>query len=278
VRALTCNLTFFAGFSSPCHPGPRRQPGFMLNATQVSSPVTSPALAPAAPGPPFPPSLPPVPTPPRRPMCAAVTPLPPLRYRADLGGLLRSMGLRGAAVELGTRDGKFSHIVLSQWRQCALYVQVDAWMHLDNYLDTSNAEDGIQGERRRQAYRYLLQAVNASHLGRGVQCANLTSVCARRFVDGTFDFIYVDARHDRLGVLEDLHTWWPKLRRGGLMAGHDYTEQVEPRSSWVYLDSPKMYKQLRTPRMAIKTGSAREPSNATFKTKRPESQSHSRDT
>jgi hypothetical protein len=167
--------------------------------------------------------------------------------RADLGGLLRSMGLRGAAVELGTRDGKFSHIVLSQWRQCALYVQVDAWMHLDNYLDTSNAEDGIQGERRRQAYRYLLQAVNASHLGRGVQCANLTSVCARRFVDGTFDFIYVDARHDRLGVLEDLHTWWPKLRRGGLMAGHDYTEQVEPRSSWVYLDSPKMYKTTPDP-------------------------------
>lgn len=48
-------------------------------------------------------------------------------------------------------------------------------------------------------------------------------MCQPRFADGTFDFIYVDARHDRLGVLEDLQAWWPKLRRGGLMAGHYYT-------------------------------------------------------
>jgi hypothetical protein len=152
------------------------------------------------------------------------------------------MGLRGAAVELGTRDGKFTRVILSQWKQCALYVQVDAWMHLENYMDRSNADVDVQGERRREAYRYLRQAMNAGHLRRGVQCANLTSVCARRFADGTFDFIYVDARHDRLGVLEDLQAWWPKLRRGGLMAGHDYTEQFEPRSFWVDLDKPMMSK------------------------------------
>ena len=199
-----------------------------------------------APVPPFPPSMPPVPAPPGRPACA-VTPLPPLRYRADLGGLLRSMGLRGAAVELGTRDGKFTRVILSQWKQCALYVQVDAWMHLENYMDRSNADVDVQGERRREAYRYLRQAMNAGHLRRGVQCANLTSVCARRFADGTFDFIYVDARHDRLGVLEDLQAWWPKLRRGGLMAGHDYTEQFEPRSFWVDLDKPMMSKSHADP-------------------------------
>jgi hypothetical protein len=99
------------------------------------------------------------------------------------------MGLRGAAVELGTRDGKFTRVILSQWKQCALYVQVDAWMHLENYMDRSNADVDVQGERRREAYRYLRQAMNAGHLRRGVQCANLTSVCARRFADGTFDFI-----------------------------------------------------------------------------------------
>lgn len=157
------------------------------------------------------------------------------------------MGLRGAAVELGTRDGKFTRVILSQWKQCALYVQVDAWMHLENYMDRSNADVDVQGERRREAYRYLRQAMNAGHLRRGVQCANLTSVCARRFADGTFDFIYVDARHDRLGVLEDLQAWWPKLRRGGLMAGHDYTEQFEPRSFWVDLVKPMMSKSHADP-------------------------------
>ena len=30
------------------------------------------------------------------------------------------------------------------------------------------------------------------------------------------------ARHDYCGVKEDLETYWPKLRRGGILAGHDY--------------------------------------------------------
>ena len=37
--------------------------------------------------------------------------------------------------------------------------------------------------------------------------------------------MYVDALHDRVGVLRDLEAWWPKLRAGGVMAGHDYMTQ-----------------------------------------------------
>jgi Methyltransferase domain len=40
--------------------------------------------------------------------------------------------------------------------------------------------------------------------------------------DDSVDFVYVDARHDYCGVMEDLLAWWPKLKKGGLMAGHDY--------------------------------------------------------
>jgi len=36
------------------------------------------------------------------------------------------------------------------------------------------------------------------------------------------DYVYVDARHDYAGVKEDLEAWWPKLRKGGLLAGHDF--------------------------------------------------------
>lgn len=57
--------------------------------------------------------------------------------------------------------------------------------------------------------------------------ANKRRVC-RNFTyekDEYFDFIYVDARHDFKGVYEDLITWWPKLRKGGIYAGHDYVAQ-----------------------------------------------------
>ena len=50
-------------------------------------------------------------------------------------------------------------------------------------------------------------------------------MCVEEVADGFFDFIYVDARHDFKGVYEDLVAWWPKLRAGGIMAGHDYVTQ-----------------------------------------------------
>ena len=40
--------------------------------------------------------------------------------------------------------------------------------------------------------------------------------------DGTLDFVYLDAGHDYASVLEDLQAWAPKVRPGGMLAGHDY--------------------------------------------------------
>ena len=38
------------------------------------------------------------------------------------------------------------------------------------------------------------------------------------------DFVYIDARHDYESVLEDLDAWCPKMKPGGIIAGHDYVD------------------------------------------------------
>ena len=45
---------------------------------------------------------------------------------------------------------------------------------------------------------------------------------AARTADGTVDFVYIDGRHDRPCIDDDLAAWWPKVRSGGILAGHDY--------------------------------------------------------
>jgi len=45
---------------------------------------------------------------------------------------------------------------------------------------------------------------------------------SKRFEDGYFDFIYIDAAHDYRSVKEDIEAWWPKLKSGGIYSGHDY--------------------------------------------------------
>jgi len=45
--------------------------------------------------------------------------------------------------------------------------------------------------------------------------------------DEYFDFIYLDASHLYKDVKRDLKEWFPKLKRGGIMAGHDYIEDED---------------------------------------------------
>ena len=52
-----------------------------------------------------------------------------------------------------------------------------------------------------------------------------TAEAAKRFQDGSFDWIYLDATHTYSAARDDLRVWWPKLRVGGLMSGHDYQFQ-----------------------------------------------------
>lgn len=41
------------------------------------------------------------------------------------------------------------------------------------------------------------------------------------FADGSLDFVFLDAAHDTPSVMADLRAWWPKIRLGGILAGHD---------------------------------------------------------
>ncbi|CAE7208128.1 unnamed protein product [Symbiodinium pilosum] len=45
---------------------------------------------------------------------------------------------------------------------------------------------------------------------------------SRCFQDGSLDLVYIDADHKWWSVLQDLSAWWPKVRPGGLMMGHDF--------------------------------------------------------
>jgi len=40
--------------------------------------------------------------------------------------------------------------------------------------------------------------------------------------DDELDFIYIDGEHSYAAVYEDLHAWWPIVKTGGVLAGHDY--------------------------------------------------------
>ena len=61
---------------------------------------------------------------------------------------------------------------------------------------------------------------------RAVILRNFSLTAAASIPNSTLQLAYIDARHDRAGVTEDLRAWWPKVCPGGFMAGHDFERSV----------------------------------------------------
>ena len=45
---------------------------------------------------------------------------------------------------------------------------------------------------------------------------------ATKFDDHSIDFVFIDADHSYESVRKDLHSWFKKVRPGGIFSGHDY--------------------------------------------------------
>lgn len=52
----------------------------------------------------------------------------------------------------------------------------------------------------------------------------LSSVIAStKYEDKSLDFVMLDAGHELSFVRADIAHWWPKIRHGGILAGHDFS-------------------------------------------------------
>ena len=49
---------------------------------------------------------------------------------------------------------------------------------------------------------------------------------AKSYRNAELDFVFLDADHSYEGVTADIDAWLPKIRPGGILAGHDYVDHT----------------------------------------------------
>lgn len=49
---------------------------------------------------------------------------------------------------------------------------------------------------------------------------------AAQFDDNSVDFVFIDADHRYESVVKDIDAWLPKIKKGGIISGHDFTYAV----------------------------------------------------
>lgn len=141
-----------------------------------------------------------------------------IKDRAEFGALLNSLDLKGLAIEVGVWRGDFSKLLLDTWHGQKLTL-VDPWRVLDDYTDYLNGTD------RNIDYDICCQKL-ACHAGRWDTLRFLSEEAASYCKDDLFDFVYIDANHEYEYISRDLRLWYPKVRSGGIFAGHDYYSTV----------------------------------------------------
>jgi len=132
-----------------------------------------------------------------------------------LAFILRTHGIikQGYGAEIGVLYGDTSQHLLIELPNLTLF-SIDPYLPYDEPNRT--AEDMNRYER--QARDKL-----APFGARSKMMRTTSVVAAKQIPDGLLDFVFIDALHTYEAVREDIHTWYPKVRSGGLFAGHDWS-------------------------------------------------------
>ena len=113
-------------------------------------------------------------------------------------------------VEIGTQYGRFAKVLCESNPGLHLYC-VDPWMAYQGYT--------IKQERQEKIYEKAMRTLKPLNVS-VVKKASMDAVSD--FPDASLDFVYIDGNHTFDYVMLDILFWQHKVKKGGVMALHDY--------------------------------------------------------
>ena len=143
-----------------------------------------------------------------------------IHSRDEFPYILNRLNLLGEGAEIGTKTGIYSEYILTIWQGRKLY-SIDPWIEFpkDVYIDTANVNLVAQEKFYKQTCNRLKKFTLRSQIFR-----TTSAKAARQFDTGQLDFVYIDAQHHYEAVKQDLMLWYPKVKKGGILSGHDYID------------------------------------------------------
>jgi hypothetical protein len=136
--------------------------------------------------------------------------------RNEMADLFYELGYMQGA-EVGVEQGVYSEVLLKANPSLNLYC-IDAWQAYRGYRDHTR-----QGKLDTF---YEITKKRLSPFSDRVGYIRMYSMDAvKEFNDESLDFVYIDANHDFINVAQDVFYWSKKVRKGGIIAGHDFVKR-----------------------------------------------------
>lgn len=130
--------------------------------------------------------------------------------------------LRCAAVcEVGVWKGEFAKVLLEKVPSIQSYTLIDPWRNLPDWNKPFNKSEIEFEDIRREALKRV-----ENFKDKIVEKRGTTKNVAASLQDDSLDFAYIDGDHTLRGITIDLITILPKIKKGGIIGGDDFTKSI----------------------------------------------------
>ncbi len=134
--------------------------------------------------------------------------------RYDLAGLFHELGFKRGA-EIGVYKGEYSEVLCMRNPDLKLY-SIDPWTvykskEIEPFADNQEKLTEFYKEAKKRLAPYNCEIIKKTSME-----------AIRDFRPNSLDFVYIDANHDYKHLSNDLAGWARRVRRGGIVSGHDY--------------------------------------------------------
>jgi methyltransferase family protein len=157
----------------------------------------------------------------------------PLRRWDVIAGLCQSIDAK-TFVEVGCKEGRTTGFVLANCPDIRV-IAIDPWMKQEASDDPTRETyadwdfDKIErefwenvGENKG---RVCMRRCTSNEAATDMRLPLSWLVPFSEPRQWQFDVVFIDALHDYESVVQDISMWWPKVREGGFLCGHDFNHQ-----------------------------------------------------
>lgn len=123
-------------------------------------------------------------------------------------------------VEIGSWKGRSTVYMAEEIKK---YNKNISWYAVDMFKGTKDENDNDKDVINDTLYDKYLKNIepvkDLIHTIRGD-----SKEVYKQFEDESIDFLFIDGDHTYKGCYTDIKNWFPKVKKGGIIGGHDYSE------------------------------------------------------
>ena len=145
-----------------------------------------------------------------------------------LHDIREQLGNIDIAIEVGVWRGDYSRSIITKLLPTTFY-GIDPYELYEGYTDKPSEIDFKDQTNLDLLYDNVITTFEGFNNDYGptksILIRDLGVNYASQFADNSVDFVYLDGDHKYQPVKSEIEAWYPKVKIGGILAGHDFTER-----------------------------------------------------